>query len=295
MKKMLILLLSLSFSAFAQSQVIKNVLAQQSNNAIIVNYELSSQNTSDNYTIQLLVSLNGGHSWSQPLSNVSGDVGQNVQPGINKQIIWNVLDERQELVGKDIQFKIRGLKLEKAVSLSGLNGEFTDVRDGNVYGWTRIGNQIWMTENMRYSIENNSSAYNNSENMVHDYGLLYNYNAATNACPAGWHLPNDAEWFTLVQQLGGMVNAGTVLKSQDDWYPRRGTNQSGFNAKPSGFRISVYGAYAYKGMQKYGYFWSADEKSQLQAHSIYLRNDFNKVFDKFLPEDFQLSVRCIKD
>ncbi len=36
--------------------------------------------------------------------------------------------------------------------------DFTDARDGNTYHCIRIGNQIWMTENLRYMIPGNSLA-----------------------------------------------------------------------------------------------------------------------------------------
>lgn len=31
-------------------------------------------------------------------------------------------------------------------------GEYTDVRDGNTYGWVRIGDLEWMTENLKYQV-----------------------------------------------------------------------------------------------------------------------------------------------
>lgn len=34
------------------------------------------------------------------------------------------------------------------------------------------------------------------------YGVLYNWRAAQDACPDGWHLPSDEEWEQLTVYLG---------------------------------------------------------------------------------------------
>ena len=38
------------------------------------------------------------------------------------------------------------------------------------------------------------------------FGVLYNWTAAKEACPEGWHLPSDAEWKEL-ETFTGMVTA----------------------------------------------------------------------------------------
>src|SRR5574344_921488 len=105
------------------------------------------------------------------------------------------------------------------------SGTFTDARDGNQYNWVKIGDQIWMAENLAYLPSVNMVAdgsedaagsyyyvYGYDGTNVADakatanyttYGVLYNWTAALTACPTGWHLPTDAEWTTLITFLGG--------------------------------------------------------------------------------------------
>ncbi|MFN2380349.1 MAG: FISUMP domain-containing protein, partial [Bacteroidales bacterium] len=95
---------------------------------------------------------------------------------------------------------------------SGPSGTFVDNRDKIEYNWVRIGDQIWMAENLAYlpSVSPSSEgsetepyyyvyAYDGSivsEAKVTDnynaYGVLFNWPAALTACPDGWHLPTDA-------------------------------------------------------------------------------------------------------
>jgi uncharacterized protein (TIGR02145 family) len=143
-------------------------------------------------------------------------------------------------------------------------GTVTDY-DGNIYGTIKIGNQWWMTENLRtthyydgtaipqftgtktISADDYKDYYtypNNSSANVQTYGLLYSWNvicdqtAATfkQLLPAGWAVADTTAWAELATYLGGKSVAGGKLKTTANWNdPNTGaTNESGFKAVPAG-------------------------------------------------------------
>lgn len=115
---------------------------------------------------------------------------------------------------------------------------FIDARDGQVYQFKHIGSQVWMTQNLNYAAPN-SWCYNDNPTNCSTYGRLYDWNTAvTVAPPAGWHLPSDAEWLTLINFLGGQNIAGGPMKDTTLWFPPNtgATNGSGFKGLPAGLR-----------------------------------------------------------
>jgi uncharacterized protein (TIGR02145 family) len=147
------------------------------------------------------------------------------------------------------------------VACTHLFGTVTDI-DGNTYQTVLIGNQEWMSENLRTSTYSNGSTiphvmyasvwsqyflgawcnYENSPDNDAIHGKLYNWWAAAssnNICPQGWHVPTDAEWTILMDYLGGTWVAGGKMKAVSSlwtWFNLGATNESGFSGLPSGRR-----------------------------------------------------------
>jgi uncharacterized protein (TIGR02145 family) len=185
----------------------------------------------------------------------------------------------------------------------------TDI-DGNKYSTVKIGEQVWMKENLKvtHSPDNTpiqSSIYQNDSLNLEIHGRLYSWNAAMNGskeegaqgiCPNGWHIPSDEEIKILEITLGMTrqeadmnniwrgVNIGTQLKEN-------GT--SGFELKLSG-RCSGTGSFSY--IDRVGYFWSSTESGDNYAWRRCLDKYANDVgrYNTF-SKSYGFSIRCIKN
>jgi uncharacterized protein (TIGR02145 family) len=171
-------------------------------------------------------------------------------------------------------------------------GSFTDTRDSNIYKTVTIATQTWMAENLNYEPSSgNSWCYDNKPSNCDKYGRLYDWNTALKVCPEDWHLPSDAEWTVLENEVGGSTVAGKKLKSATDW---NGTDDFGFNALPAGLRIS-----SFDNLGSWACFWSATETENggLRAWYHVLITDDEIGFDTRLPshKNNGLSVRCLQD
>jgi uncharacterized protein (TIGR02145 family) len=178
-------------------------------------------------------------------------------------------------------------------SVAQASGTFTDSRDGKTYKTVKIGTQTWMAENLAYKASSGCWAYNDSLVYVTKYGYLYDWDAAKGISPAGWHIPSDEEWNTLITYLGGDSVAGGKLKSTTGWKSpcAKATNSSGFSALPGGSFDSFYLDFINIGTD--GCWWSSSDGGS----SYRIGNDQSRII-KLNYEDIDLdefSVRCIKD
>jgi len=210
---------------------------------------------------------------------------------------------------EDIIFQEIEIQLNLVLQKVAFNGEFTDPRDNHVYGYRTIGGQTWMTENLSYlprvspsakvsSTESFFYVYdyqgtNKTEAMAtenyREYGVLYNYTAAMEICPAGWRLPYRSEWNSLINQFGSL--AGKKMKSKTGWSNRgNGDNTTGFSALPGGTNYN--GAFSGKGEE--AYFWSSTyDNANIYDFAFFY--DYDGVFGGLTDDHNGLSVRCVRD
>ncbi|MCL2689939.1 MAG: hypothetical protein FWE57_08870 [Chitinispirillia bacterium] len=174
---------------------------------------------------------------------------------------------------------------------------FIDERDSILYLTVKIGNQTWMAENLNYR-NVGSFCFGNDTLNCEIYGRLYNWYAARDACPAGWHLPTREEWNELIETAGGSSVAGKVLKSKKGWFGMwdyeidySGTDEFGFSALPGGSRGYRDGFY---NAGSDGTWRSATENisGTGTVYAFYIHSDDN-VTEGNYHTDFYLSVRCI--
>ena len=215
-------------------------------------------------------------------------------------------------------------------------GYFTDPRDFRIYKTVTIDTQTWMAENLAYlpavvgpgtvsQIIPYQYVYGYNSINVSDakatanyqtYGVLYNWPAAMQVCPAGWHLPTDAEWTELENYLadnsynydgstgGGRDKIAKAMATASGWSSSSNTgavgntdypvkrNLSGFSALPGGNR-RISGTFEFGG--SLGYWWSASEDNSSEAWGRYLIYFYSNVFRYGYNKDHGFSVRCIRD
>jgi len=155
------------------------------------------------------------------------------------------------------------------------------------------------------------TAAKNTEN-YQVYGVLYNWNAAQQVCPAGWHLPTDSEWNQLLEYLGMTSDEITIdnniyIDFVADKMRETGTahwlrtpptvnNASQFNAVPAGFANN----YGYHGLGNEVSFWTStwDANEGIVYRSISYpetgMNSISRFRNTVYPWIFY-SIRCVKD
>lgn len=201
-------------------------------------------------------------------------------------------------------------------------GSFVDKRDGKKYKTVKIGEQIWMAENLNYKIDHmvnkisDSYCYENKTANCKKYGSLYLWKDALSACPSGWRLPDVDDFAELIENAGG-ENAGKNLKAKNGWAKSKGKNcngsdKFGFSALPGG---GLYGGYGFSFNLKQAGFWTSTKRDDEYAYYMFLyttKMDYLKKDDRTWYNDecdavgiisaassyssgVAFSVRCIKD
>jgi len=99
----------------AQDFSVSNVKFEQRGESIIVQYDLIG-NRNNKYKISLLLSDDYGKTYNLLPRTVEGDIGKNIEPGTNKQIIWFLKRDISEgLHGEGFVFAVDA-ELQKGVS-----------------------------------------------------------------------------------------------------------------------------------------------------------------------------------
>lgn len=198
------------------------------------------------------------------------------------------------------------------------------VRDanGNVYGIVQIGSQCWLDRNMNVGTRINGASAQTNDYQYQKYcygdvptnctdnhpkrpdGGLYQWNeamqyktteGAQGVCPYGWHIPTDAEWYTLENYLkasstvscgsnragNGCANAGTRLMSGGD---------TGFEGNIAGM---YYGSYGGRDTTT-GAFWSSSVNGSNARGRSFVPGVPSLYRENNMIKTEAYSVRCIK-
>ncbi|MDR0517005.1 MAG: fibrobacter succinogenes major paralogous domain-containing protein [Fibromonadaceae bacterium] len=204
-------------------------------------------------------------------------------------------------------------------------GTFTDTRDGKTYKTAKIGEQVWMAENLNYEAKG-SECYSRELAYCVKYGRLYNWAMAMalpsncnntscskqietkhqGICPSGWHIPSNAEWDKLIRYVDGdkgteslyeSETAGKYLKATSGWDDYKGKSCNGedtygFSALPGG-NGGPKGYFFTVG--NYSNWWSSSEGSKYNAYYRAIRHEDESISYEDVYKLGLFSVRCLQD
>ena len=257
---------------------------------------------------------------------------------INGQICTSMVVSQQALSSQVITLYFPAV-MGGAAAVSCPNEPIVIDIDGNIYNTVLIGQQCWMKENLRVTRYSDGTFIptgglddtiahryfpNNNSSIVATYGYIYNWAAATGVgsygdsvpdhvqgiCPSGWHLPDDSEWYGLVDFLktqdeywcdSNSNNVAKSLASTIGWAQsigncNVGTNPSANNA--TGFSAFPAGRMYYTLYQSFtgnASFWSATEDINDSAHFFTLGYTSPSVTKYNAHKSEGNSVRCLRD
>lgn len=163
-----------------------------------------------------------------------------------------------------------------------------DSRDGKTYKIAKIGNQVWMAENLNYET-NGSYCRKDDPEKCAKYGRLYIWESALNACPVGWHLPTKGEYETLL---------GYVEKQEKE------TIEKIYRDSEEKYEWDLrWGAYfLLRNKKQYGFsdlpvnceYWTATENGDNRAYYMFLDDMAFSSFEDS-KKDYKAYVLCLRN
>jgi len=235
----------------------------------------------------------------------------------------------QAITARVIEERLAEVEDSMAVTLFEWEDDVLDA-DGNSYRSIRIGNQVWMAENLRVThfqdsslvpltmdardwVETDSAAWCLYEDQD-SYGILYNWFAVSDPrglAPEGWHIPTDEEWMELEETLGmlaveaemeasfrGEDIAGMLTGEAERWDKgvlRQSPKfaETPFKALPGGYRGYLNGTFSNWG--RAAFYWTATPAGDRSAWYRSLKYDRSGVFRDQACKQVGMAIRCIKD
>lgn len=193
-------------------------------------------------------------------------------------------------------------------------GILKDARDGQTYRTVTFGKKTWMAQNLDYAVDS-SWCPSGAIDSCGKYGRLYTWSAAMNfdpsfdvqtwqgydtngirhgICPAGWHVPTQAEWSALGDTVLDPSQAGLQLKSVSGWdYLGNGSDSVGMRILPAGSR-NTGGVFVPTGSSSS--FWRTEQSAGYYGAVAQLSySDATVPLIYWVAKSQGLPLRCVMD
>ncbi len=194
--------------------------------------------------------------------------------------------------------------------------------EGNIYKTVKIGDQVWLGENLRSTQFQDGSTINTAftpsddESKLLQYGRLYDWHDVSdtrNICPVGWRVASDDDWKVLEKYIGmsdedlnktgwrGDKDIAITLKESQansmfkEFEPSQ-VNKFNLSVKPAGIKWKNW--YFVQGM--YAEIWTSTSATEKEAYNRTFAHSFwnwhkGDIYRSTLSKGYMFSVRCIKN
>jgi uncharacterized protein (TIGR02145 family) len=202
-------------------------------------------------------------------------------------------------------------------------GTLKDSRDNREYKTVVIGDQTWMAENLRIDYPEGALCMKDDKDTCAKYGYGYTWAAAMDylgkysddavgcgndsycsrerdvqgICPEGWHLPDLAEFQTMLYAVNERHSGNSNLKASNLWQNDSRTVESafrdkyGFSLMPGGMVLPPVFNNQQTGSSTC--LWASYDVSPRFAYYLYVGSDYASMSKN--EKLFGCYVRCIKD
>jgi len=301
----------LIIALFVKGQTVSNLRFEQSGKIIDVYYDLYGE-SDELFQISLYYSQDGGKTWGAKLNYVTGDVSQNIMPGTDKKITWDVLKEREKLIG-EVKFKVEALPMSgcRSFTITHTAGNIAPVKKTVTYGVAETNltgsKKCWITQNLGADRQANSAIdateasagwywqFNRKQGYKHDFAMRtpntkweYTISGNSDWLPAndpctlllgnGWRLPSKTEWET-ADANGSWDNFNKAFASE-------------LKLHAAGYLAKNLGSVGYRG--NLGYYWSSSQYSSDYGQYLYFGPSLSSIY-RYYNKAYGFTIRCLRD
>ena len=219
----------------------------------------------------------------------------------------------------------------KYLNISGQLAVYDNISDldGNQYTSVKIGNQIWLGQNLKTTKYSDGSSINNITGNAAwasdtvgaycwynndyatygtDYGALYNWHAVNHDASVpgaslvwlgrdgirdtNWRIPSQTDWNTFITYVGSNSSPAIKESGTTYWSSDNGTNLYGFSGRGNGSR-DLMGSFS--SIKVSATIWSTSETTSILANYVFFSHNTTAVSLLENNKASGYAVRCVKD
>lgn len=308
----------LMIALIVEGQAVNNLRFEQSGKMVDVYYDLSGA-SNELFQISLYYSHDGGKTWGTSLNYVSGEVGENIKPGTNKKITWNVLKEKDILVG-EVKFKVEAMPMSNCRSfiVTHTAGSIAPVTKTVTYSVVETNlsgsKKCWITQNLGADHQAISATdvteasagwywqFNRKQGHKHD-GTTCTPNTTWNdpiSETGDWQKRESSDWLTTNDPCALLLGNGWRLPTITEWETAAAiggwsnyneTLNSVLKLHAAGGLHCLVGSLMNRG--SIGNYWSNSQSNSYAGYFLYFDSGKSARYAQI--KSYGFTARCLKD